>query len=148
MMNQRTKLSECRSNSHDTLRGGMPSPRIAHFDGEVPPALSPLDAFAAQGRFLARQLDESRLGERRMSRLPPSSVARSLSRPRPGYFRSANSESNTDTLTRRPTQKGLPELEEPKYRPISEHPRFSSISHTSSNAASFYEDDETTPGQP
>ncbi|KAJ5541690.1 hypothetical protein N7494_006766 [Penicillium frequentans] len=144
-MNERTKLSECRSNSHDTLRGGMPSPRIAHFDGEVPPALSPLDAFAAQGRFLARQLDESRLGERRMSRLPPSSVARSLSRPRPGYFRSANSESNTDTLTRRPTQKGLPELEEPKYRPISEHPRFSSISHTSSNAASFYEDDETTP---
>ncbi|KAJ6093426.1 hypothetical protein N7486_008715 [Penicillium sp. IBT 16267x] len=144
-MNQRTKLSECRSNSHDTLRGGIPSPRIAHFDGEVPPALSPLDAFAAQGRFLARQLDESRLGERRMSRLPPSSVARSLSRPRPGYFRSANSESNTDNLTRRPTQKGHPELEEPKYRPISEHPRFSSISHTSSNAASLYDDDETTP---
>ncbi|KAJ5644564.1 hypothetical protein N7507_010575 [Penicillium longicatenatum] len=145
MMNHRAKLSECRSNSHDTLRGGMPSPRIAHFDGEVPPALSPLDAFAAQGRFLARQLDESRLGERRMSRLPPSSVARSLSRPRPGYFRSANSESNSENLTRRPTQKGLPEVEEPKYRPISEHPRFSSISHASSNAASFYEDDETTP---
>ncbi|KAJ5648594.1 hypothetical protein N7490_004966 [Penicillium lividum] len=144
-MNQRAKLSECRSNSHDTLRGGMPSPRIAHFDGEVPPALSPLDAFAAQGRFLARQLDESRLGERRMSRLPPSSVARSLSRPRPGYFRSANSESNTEGLTRRPTQKGLPELEEPKYRPMSEHPRFSSVSHASSNAASFYDDDETTP---
>ncbi|KAJ5108407.1 hypothetical protein N7456_005082 [Penicillium angulare] len=140
----RAKLSDIRSNSHDTLRGGMPSPRVAHFDGEIPPALSPLDAFAAQGRFLARQLDESRLGERRMSRLPPSSVARSLSRPRPGYRRSPNSDSNTDGLTRRPTQKGLPEVEEPKYRPISEHPRFSSVSHASSNAASVY-DDETTP---
>ncbi|KAJ5924364.1 hypothetical protein N7466_008551 [Penicillium verhagenii] len=145
MMNQRAKLSDIRSNSHDTLRGGMPSPRIAHFDGEVPPALSPLDAFAAQGRFLARQLDESRLGERRMSRLPPSSVARSLSRPRPGYFRSPHSDPNAEPLTRRPTQRGLPEVEEPKYRPISEHPRFSSVSHTSSNAASFYEDDDTTP---
>ncbi|KAJ5721503.1 Tetratricopeptide-like helical [Penicillium malachiteum] len=146
----RGKLSDCRSNSHDTLRGGMPSPRVSHFDGEIPPALSPLDAFAAQGRFLARQLDESRLGERRMSRLPPSSVARSLSRPRPGYFRSPKSDSNTQELTRRPTQKGQPEVEEPKYRPVSEHPRFSSVSHASSNYGSIYYDDddddnETTP---
>ncbi|CAI7677591.1 unnamed protein product [Penicillium manginii] len=137
-------LEECRSNSHDTLRSGMPSPRIEHYDGEVPPALSPLDAFAAQGRFLARQLDESRRGDRRMSRLPPSSVARSLSHGRPGYFRARSSEGEGQTLTRRPTQKNtVPEVEEPKYRPISEHPRFSSVSHASSNTE--VQDDHSTP---
>ncbi|KAJ5634619.1 hypothetical protein N7528_002461 [Penicillium herquei] len=142
----RGKLSDCRSASHDTLRGGMPSPRVAHFDGEIPPALSPLDAFAAQGRFLARQLDESRLGERRMSRLPPLvSPDRSLV-----LDQDISSDSNTQELTRRPTQKGQPEVEEPKYRPISEHPRFSSVSHASSNYGSIYyddddEDNETTP---
>lgn len=142
-MDFRSNLSECRSNSHDTLRSGIPSPRIEHFDGEVPPALSPLDAFAAQGRFLARQLDESSRGDRRMSRLPPSSVARSLSRPRPGYFRAPHSDSQTEGLSRQPTQKSRPELEEPKYRPVSEHPRLSSISHASSNAD--HTDDSSTP---
>ena len=143
-MDTRGKLSDCRSISHDTLRNGLPSPRIEHYDGEVPPALSPLDAFAAQGRFLARQLDESRRGDRRMSRLPPSSVARSLSHGRPGYFRGASSDSHTNTLTRRPTQKARPEFEEPKYRPVSEHPRFSSISHATTNT-DFDDDDESTP---
>ena len=137
------QLSETRSPSHDTLRGGLPSPRVAHLAGAVPPALSPLDAFAAQGRFLAKQLDDSQRGERRISRLPPSSVARSLSRPRPGMYRAANSDSKTETLTRKPTQKALPEVEEPKYRPVSEHPRFSSVSHASSLGDS--QDDETTP---
>ncbi|KAJ5683518.1 hypothetical protein N7462_006683 [Penicillium macrosclerotiorum] len=143
-MGSRGNLGDFRSISHDTLRSGLPSPRIEHYDGEIPPALSPLDAFAAQGRFLARQLDESRYGDRRMSRLPPSSVARSLSQPRPGYFRAPSSESQTDKLTRRPTQKGLPEVEEPKYRPVSEHPRFSSVSHASTTQ-SDYEDDDSTP---
>ncbi|KAI3234159.1 hypothetical protein DTO012A9_3067 [Penicillium roqueforti] len=145
-MDMRGKLGEYRSNSHDnTLRSG--SPRVAHFDGEVPPALSPLDAFAAQSRFLARQLDESRRGDRRMSRLPPASVARSLSQGRPGFYRSKSSvDPRTRTeLTRKPTQKGLPEYEEPKHRPISEHPRFSSISNATTEA-SFYEDnDNVTP---
>ncbi|KAJ5591319.1 hypothetical protein N7450_005291 [Penicillium hetheringtonii] len=136
-------LGECRSNSHDTLRSGIPSPRIEHYDGEVPPALSLLDAFAAQGRFLARQLDESRRGDRRMSRLPPSSVARSLSHGRPGYFRARSHEN--EGLSRRPTQKmTVPEVEEPKYRPISEHPRFSSVSNASSNLTET-QDDHSTP---
>lgn len=78
-----------------------------------------------------------------MSRLPPSSVARSLSHGRPGYFRGASSDSQTNTLTRRPTQKALPEFSEPKYRPVSEHPRFSSVS----NATSIGDDNdnESTP---
>ncbi|CAI7673562.1 unnamed protein product [Penicillium bialowiezense] len=151
-MHMRGKLGDFRSTSQDTLRSGMPSPRVAHFDGEVPPALSPLDAFAAQGRFLARQLDESRRADRRMSRLPPSSVARSLSQGRPGFSRSKSSTDaitrteHTTELTRKPTQKALPEFEEPKYRPISEHPRFSSVSNASTEA-SFYDDDDnnTTP---
>ncbi|KAJ5510137.1 Tetratricopeptide-like helical [Penicillium expansum] len=145
-MDMRGKLSECRSVSHDTLRSG--SPRVAHFDGEVPPALSPLDAFAAQSRYLARQLDESRRGDRRMSRLPPASVARSLSQGRPNFYRSKSSTEPRTELTRQPTQKGHPEIEDPKYRPISEHPRLSSISHASTEA-SYYEeeddDDEATP---
>ncbi|KAJ5780340.1 hypothetical protein N7457_005500 [Penicillium paradoxum] len=140
-MNTRGKLGECRSTSHDTLRSGISSPRVAHFDGEVPPALSPLDAFAAQGRFLARQLDESRRGDRRMSRLPPASVARSLSQGRPGFYRSKSSAESRTGLTRQPTQKGQPEYEQPKYRPISEHPRFSSVSNASTEA-SYYEDDD------
>ncbi|KAJ5422286.1 Tetratricopeptide-like helical [Penicillium cf. griseofulvum] len=146
-MAMRGKLSECRSISHDTMRSGRSgtSPRVAHFDGEVPPALSPLDAFAAQSRFLARQLDESRQGDRRMSRLPPSSVARSLSQGRPGFGRSKSSTESRTELTRRPTQKGLPEYEEPKYRPISEHPRFSSVSNASTEASYYEDDDNVTP---
>lgn len=143
-MASRVKLSDCRSSSQDTLRSGLPSPRIEHYDGEIPPAMSPLDAFAAQSRLLAKQLDESRRLDRRMSRLPPSSVARSLSQPRPGYFRAPSSnESQQEGLTRKPTQKALPEFEEPKYRPVSEHPRFSSVSHATSNGD--YHDDDATP---
>lgn len=108
----------------------MPSPRREHFDGEVPPALSPLDAFAAQGRLLARQLDESRRHDRRMSRLPPSSVARSLSQPRPTYLRCASS--GDSGLTRQPTQRLNTELEEPPFRPQSEYPRLSGVSNTTS----------------
>lgn len=144
-MASRVKLSECRSNSQDTLRSGLPSPRIEHYDGEIPPAMSPLDAVAAQSRLLAKQLDESRRRDRRMSRLPPSSVARSLSQPRPGYFRAPSSnESQPGGLARKPTQKALPEFEEPKYRPVSEHPRFSSVSHASSYG-DYANDDDTTP---
>ncbi|KAL1970457.1 hypothetical protein VTN77DRAFT_4101 [Rasamsonia byssochlamydoides] len=109
------------------LGRGAPSPRIEHFDGEIPPALSPLDAFAAQGRMLARQLDESMKKDRRMSRLPPASVARSLSQPRPGYFRSPASD-HAHRVTRSPETRGSPAVEEPKVRPQSEHPRLSRIS--------------------
>ncbi|RAK74824.1 uncharacterized protein BO72DRAFT_189818 [Aspergillus fijiensis CBS 313.89] len=135
-MAARPRFGEIRSPSHDTLRSGAPSPRIEHYDGEIPPALSPLDAFAAQGRLLARQLEESARRNRRMSRLPPSSVARSLSQPRPGYFRSASTSDarggRRNELSRQPTQKMNPEVEEPKFRPQSEHPRLSAISHLSS----------------
>ncbi|KAJ5115241.1 hypothetical protein NUU61_001000 [Penicillium alfredii] len=76
-----------------------------------------------------------------MSRLPPSSVARSLSQPRQGYFRAPSDERKVD-LSRQPTQKAQPEVEEPKYRPVSEYPRFSSISHASTDMSN---DDSATP---
>ncbi|RAL02377.1 tetratricopeptide repeat protein [Aspergillus ibericus CBS 121593] len=153
-MASRPKFGESRSPSHDVLRSGAPSPRIEHYDGEIPPALSPLDAFAAQGRLLARQLEESARRNRRMSRLPPSSVARSLSQPRPGYFRSPSSSESTqrrgpagrNELSRQPTQKLSPEVEEPKFRPQSEHPRLSGVSHLASEMEDYFEEDpDTTP---
>lgn len=145
---RRPSPGDIRAPSHETLRNGIPSPRIEHYDGEVPPALSPLDAFAAQGRLLAKQLEESARRDRRLSRLPPSSVARSLSRPRPGYFRSLSSDdtikeedNNGSGMERRPTQKGIPEVEEHSFRPLSEHPRFSSAS-TPFTEDGFYDDDD------
>ncbi|PYI00894.1 cell cycle inhibitor Nif1 [Aspergillus sclerotiicarbonarius CBS 121057] len=152
-MASRPKFGENRSPSHDVLRSGAPSPRVEHYDGEIPPALSPLDAFAAQGRLLARQLEESARRNRRMSRLPPSSVARSLSQPRPGYFRSPSSSDSShggrglggrNELSRKPTQKLSPEVEEPKFRPQSEHPRLSGVSHLASEMEDYPEEDQDT----
>ncbi|KAJ5390827.1 uncharacterized protein N7496_001895 [Penicillium cataractarum] len=127
-MSFRGNLSDCRSTSHDTLRSGMPSPRIEHYDGEVPPRCRPWMHSPPKAAH---------------EPTPPSSVARSLSTPRPGYFRAPSSESQVDSLTRKPTLRAHPDFEEPKYRPVSEHPRFSSVSHASSNADSY--DDESTP---
>ncbi|KAL4780817.1 hypothetical protein BJX76DRAFT_33685 [Aspergillus varians] len=137
-----------RSPSRDTAQSGAVSPRIEHFDGEIPPALSPLDAFAFQGRLLARQLEDSARRNRRLSRLPPSSVARSLSQPRPGYFRSQSSNDVSQNareggLARQPTQRARPEPEEPHFRPQSEHPRLSSVSHLSSQHDHSDDEDET-----
>ncbi|GFF82530.1 protein DSF2 [Aspergillus udagawae] len=149
-MASRPQFGETRSQSYDTLRS--PSPRVEHFDGEIPPALSPLDAFAAQGRLLARQLEQSKRGERRMSRLPPSSVARSLSQGRPGFFRGQSSGDSyysqggrVGELARRPTQKNNPEVEEPKFRPHSEHPRISAVSYLASEDGFGQDDEEATP---
>ncbi|RMZ86291.1 hypothetical protein DV736_g6483, partial [Chaetothyriales sp. CBS 134916] len=74
-------LSDQRPASGAALRQNTDdeSPRIQHMDGDIPPALSPLDAFAAHSRRLARELEETRgTGERRMSRLPPQHITKSL----------------------------------------------------------------------
>lgn len=139
------------SPSREPGRSRLPSPRIEHFDGEIPPALSPLDAFAAQGRLLARELDESRRRDRRLSRLPPANVMRSLSQPRPGYFRSpssGDSVSQHHRIARRPTQKTSPEIETPKFRPQSEHPRLSGVSIARSDSGSFYDGDDISINKP
>ncbi|OXV09571.1 hypothetical protein Egran_02666 [Elaphomyces granulatus] len=142
-MTTRPNFVDIRSQAGDAPRlgrGGL-SPRIEHFDGEVPPALSPLDAFAAQGRLLAKQLDESMRIDRRLSRLPPASVARSLSQPRPGYFRSSSD--RPQGITRSPTYAGYPTVEEPTVRPQSEHPRLSGLSTLQSEDGRRDEDRES-----
>ncbi|KAL9105318.1 MAG: hypothetical protein Q9227_009485 [Pyrenula ochraceoflavens] len=105
----------------------LPSPRFQHFDGDVPPALSPLDAFAAQSRLMAKQLDETAQQGRRASRLPPAMVSKSLGQiDRPSYFRAFSDSSQQSNSSDKDTSEPL-QLEEPRFRPISEYPRFSDI---------------------
>ncbi|CAO2656857.1 Nn.00g056600.m01.CDS01 [Neocucurbitaria sp. VM-36] len=65
----------------------LPSPRA----GEVPPALSPLDALALQGRLLARKFEQqdTKTG-RRLSRLAPLTIQNEFGN-RSGYFSSLSS---------------------------------------------------------
>ena len=113
-------------------RLGLPSPRVQHYDGDIPPSLSPLDAFAAQSRKLALELEAVRnAGSRRMSRLPPAHVSKSLSEhqsDRPRYFRSVSEETQSG-LTSQNEEKdvAMPIMTHPKVRPMSEYPRLSGI---------------------
>ncbi|OAL55868.1 hypothetical protein IQ07DRAFT_182211 [Pyrenochaeta sp. DS3sAY3a] len=65
----------------------LPSPRA----GEVPPALSPLDALALQGRLLAKRFEQqdNKTG-RRLSRLAPLTIQNEFGN-RSGYFTSLSS---------------------------------------------------------
>jgi len=120
-----------------TTRTGQPSPRIQHFDGDIPPVLSPLDAIAAESRRLAKELEATRIaGERRMSRLPPAFVTKSLSTHqanRPACFRSlSNNSTDTDSpplLSQQDFTKpgNNPEVNEPSQRPKSSYPRISAV---------------------
>ncbi|KAF2674232.1 hypothetical protein BT63DRAFT_5272 [Microthyrium microscopicum] len=68
-----------------TPHGALASP--VHTN-DVPPALSPLDAFAMQGRLLQKRFEEQSQAGRRLSRLPPNTITSEFGRARPGYFRS------------------------------------------------------------
>src|ERR1700761_2540978 len=110
------------------------SPRIQHFDGDVPPALSPLDAIAARSRKLAKELEETRkAGERRMSRLSPQIVTDSLTEHqnnRPQIFRALSD--GLDTAPPLPVldkDRGgtFARLAHPLNRPTSQRIRMSTI---------------------
>ena len=113
-----------------------PSPRFQHIAGDVAPAMSPLDMFAAQSRALAKQLDETRVQGRRVSRLPPLTVAGELAR-KQNHLRSSSLErgqnsqerSASDDSPERPAGNTL-DIEEPTFRPKSYYPRLSKIEHT------------------
>ncbi|TVY80334.1 Mitosis inhibitor nif1 [Lachnellula suecica] len=128
-MANRPNFIDLRSQSHGPMGTGLPSPRPLpsprlHIAGDVPPELSPLDAFAAQSRRLAKQLEQSMNGERRMSRLPPLTIASSLREGRPAYFRSASAEAASGTAASPTTNSpnvGI-EVEAPVNRPISVYP--------------------------
>src|SRR5690349_18910670 len=85
------------SNSNlPTVSKPLRSP-LLHVAGEVPPELSPLDAFAMQSRLLARQLQESAKEGNRMSRLPPLTVESPLIvQGRSEYFRSLSQDSGSE----------------------------------------------------
>ncbi|KAI0398424.1 hypothetical protein F5Y17DRAFT_464119 [Xylariaceae sp. FL0594] len=111
------------------------SPRL-HVAGEVPPALSPLDAFAAQSRLLAKQLEESAKNGNRVSRLPPLTTQSPLVvQGRSEYFRSMSYDSTTEEqhgqLPKQHAGLGLTtEIETPPERPVSVHPRMSRATPT------------------
>lgn len=111
----------------------LPSPRIMHNTGDVPPAMSPLDAFAAQSRLLAKQLEDSKNNDRRVSRIPPHTIADSFARPKPPFYRSKSAidEVRGDVAPPRPkeleTFGNRLEVEEPAVRPTSICPRMSSM---------------------
>ncbi|KAL8953701.1 MAG: hypothetical protein Q9222_000446 [Ikaeria aurantiellina] len=147
-MSLRPNLSDLRSKSQDTMDSGLPSPRITHFDGDIPPQMSPLDAFAAQSRMLAKKLDDSKRNGRRVSRLPPLTIADSLVKPGPGYFRSRSAETQNGVNVSSPRSHhdaspptNMPELEEPSFRPKSFYPRLSRI-RTGEEG-----DDDAVPGE-
>ena len=136
-MSTRPTFIDFRSQSHDTMKPssasgfGQPSPRITHFDGEIPPAMSPLDAFAAQSRLLAKQLDDSKTNGRRASRLPPLTI--SLARTGSAFTqsRSAGPRRESPGTSARPEDEdssgNTPDIEQPIFRPTSLHPRLSGL---------------------
>ncbi|KAL8734209.1 MAG: hypothetical protein Q9166_001695 [cf. Caloplaca sp. 2 TL-2023] len=133
-MTARPTLGDLRSKSYDITKSDLPSPRITHFDGDIPPQMSPLDAFAAQSRMLAKKLDDSKRNGRRASRLPPLTIAESLVKPGVGYLRSGSAETQDGVNVNSPRahhdpspSSNLPELEEPSFRPKSFYPRLSRI---------------------
>ena len=124
------------AHSTGSTPSGMSSPRVTHLAGDVPPAMSPLDAFAAQSRLLAKQLDDSRKNGRRVSRLEPYTVASSLAQPRPGYFRNISTDSDVDVEHHDHTSQdeaagNKMEVEEPLFRPKSFYPQLSRMSQAS-----------------
>lgn len=64
----------------------LPSPRA----GDAPPALSPLDQLALQGRLLAKRFEQADKSGRRLSRLAPLTIQNEFGN-RPGYFSSLSS---------------------------------------------------------
>ncbi|KAI2616619.1 hypothetical protein GGR54DRAFT_234822 [Hypoxylon sp. NC1633] len=136
-MANRPNFIDLRANSSasvaSTSSRPLRSPRL-HVAGEVPPALSPLDAFAAQSRLLAKQLEESAKAGKRMSRLPPLTTESPLIvQGRSDYFRSMSYDSSEDQLDPQQQNTGLgltTEVESPSERPVSMHPRMSRIPPT------------------
>ncbi|OTB10132.1 hypothetical protein K445DRAFT_258816 [Daldinia sp. EC12] len=137
-MSNRPNFIDLRANSAASVNSSasrpLRSPRL-HVAGEVPPALSPLDAFAAQSRLLAKQLEDSAKTGRRMSRLPPLTTESPLIvQGRSEYFRSMSYDSSEEQPPETPQQNtglGLTtEIESPSERPVSMHPRMSRIPPT------------------
>ncbi|KAF2634154.1 hypothetical protein P280DRAFT_318946 [Massarina eburnea CBS 473.64] len=101
----------------------LPSPRA----GEVPPALSPLDALALQGRLLARRFDQEDKTGRRLSRLAPLTIQHEFGN-RGGYFSSLSNSTvaspNEDLQPGSPGQHQSPPREQVSDKHRSLYPQF------------------------
>ena len=141
-MATRPNFIDLRSKSQETMQSGnpspraFPSPRMQHFDGDIPPAMSPLDMFAMQSRLLAKQLDDSKRSGRRVSRLPPLTTGDPITKQKTIYNKSRSTEnkdlssSGSSPRAKDDDASGIvPALEEPNFRPKSFYPRMSSIPH-------------------
>lgn len=140
-MSARPTFIDLRSKSQDTMQSGIPSPRVhpypsprmQHFAGDVPPAMSPLDMFAMQSRLLAKQLDDSKRSGRRVSRLPPLTTGDPITKQKSIYDRSRSAETNINSSESSPRAREedasgtMPEVEEPAFRPKSFYPRMSNV---------------------
>ncbi|KAI4673366.1 uncharacterized protein J4E88_008979 [Alternaria novae-zelandiae] len=93
------------SMSNLSLGSDLPSPRT----GEAPPALSPLDALALQGRLLAKRFEQQDKTGRRLSRLAPLTIQNEFGN-RGGYFSSlSNSTVNSPNEDAGPVRSPRPE---------------------------------------
>lgn len=135
-MATRPNFIDLRSKSQETVQSANPSPRMQHFDGDIPPAMSPLDMFAMQSRLLAKQLDDSKRSGRRVSRLPPLTTGDPITKQKTIYNKSRSTEnkalssSGSSPRAKDEDPSGtVPALEEPNFRPKSFYPRMSSIPH-------------------
>ena len=139
-MAQRPTFIDLSSKSHESMRNGIPvhtsgtsSPRMQHFAGDIPPAMSPLDMFAMQSRLLAKQLDDSKRNGRRVSRLPPLTTGDPITKQKSMYNRSRSAETENVTSASHPRARdedpsgAVPEVEEPEFRPKSFYPRMSNV---------------------
>ena len=109
MISDQPKHIQLPTREFNPLRSLAPSPSPSdistHRAGDVPPALSPLDAFAQQSRLLARKFEEESERGKRISRLPHLTVAKEFAGSRPGYFRSVSEESVAPNGTVKPSEK-------------------------------------------
>jgi hypothetical protein len=113
------------STSNLSMISDLPSPRT----GDVPPALSPLDMLALQGRLLAKRFEQENKSGRRISRLAPITIQNEFGN-RSGYFSSVSNSSvnspNDEMPPVSPGQRPTPPTEQvPVDRHKSFYPQFS-----------------------
>ena len=83
---KRQKVLSASASMSNLSLADLPSPRA----GDAPPALSPLDALALQGRLLAKRFEQADQSGRRLSRLAPLTIQNEFGN-RSGYFSSLSS---------------------------------------------------------
>ncbi|CAF9937517.1 hypothetical protein IMSHALPRED_000442 [Imshaugia aleurites] len=156
-MATRPTFIDLTSKSHESMRNGISlpasgtsSPRMQHFAGDIPPAMSPLDMFAMQSRLLAKQLDDSKSNGRRVSRLPPLTTGDPITKQNSMYKRSRSAETQNVIAGSPPNRDEdpsgtMPAVEDPDFRPKSFYPRMSNIPRVEDEPG---DQDDPTPDLP